>query len=103
MAASYEATCWGLLSHQILPYEHVRELSRAKLSNLKAGLGEGHKPRDSWADVWTVTARDHGATLLGNPDALTRLELDDSPGSGPRWGVDALGQSEAAGVGEGEV
>jgi len=91
MVASYEATCWGLLSHQILPYEQVRELSRAKLGDLKVGLGEGHKPHDSWADVWKVTERDHGATLLGNPDDLLRIELNESPSSGQRWGVEALG------------
>lgn len=90
MVASYEATCWGLLSHQILPYEQVRALSRAKLGDLKAGLGEGHKPQDSWSDVWRVTERDSGATLLGNPDDLLRIELEESPSSGRRWGVDSL-------------
>ncbi|MFA7585398.1 MAG: protease inhibitor I42 family protein [Novosphingobium sp.] len=90
MVASYEATCWGLLSHQILPYDQVRELNRAKLGELKAGLGEGHKPTDSWADVWKVTQRDNGATLLGNPDDLLRIELEESPSSGHRWGVEEL-------------
>ena len=90
MVASYEATCWGLLSHQIMLYDQVRELSKAKLGELKAGLGEGHKPSDSWADVWKVTQRDNGATLLGNPDDLLRIELEETPSSGYRWGVEAL-------------
>lgn len=94
MVASYEATCWGLLSHQILPYDRVRELSRAKLGDLKADLGEGHKPSDSWADVWKVTRRDNGATLQGNPDDLLRIELDESPSSGQSWDIGELASAD---------
>lgn len=94
MVASYEATCWGLLSHQIMPYEQVRDLSRARLGDIKTGLGEGHRPNHSWADVWKVTQRDNGATLLGNPDDLLRIELEESPSSGHRWGIEELAPDE---------
>ena len=39
MGASYEATCWGLLGHQILPRGDVDALRKAKVAKLKLGLG----------------------------------------------------------------
>lgn len=94
MAVSYEATCWGLLSHQILSYDEVRGLSRARIGDLKAELGAGHKPADSWADVWKVTQRDNGARLLGNPDDLVRIELEEAVSSGHRWNVETLAAAD---------
>jgi Zn-dependent peptidase ImmA (M78 family) len=93
MGASYEATCWGLLGHQILPRGDVDALRKAKVATLKLGLGEEFRPADSWADVWKVTDRDDGATISGNPDDLIRVELDEAVGSGFRWNAEALGQA----------
>lgn len=90
MGASYEATCWGLLGHQIIPRDDVDALRKAKIAKLKLGLGEEFRAGDSWADVWKVTNQDDGATITGNPDDLIRVELDEAVGSGFRWNVDAL-------------
>jgi Zn-dependent peptidase ImmA (M78 family) len=90
MGASYEATCWGLVSHQILPQGEVDELRRAKVAQLKASLGEDFKPGNSWADVWRLTGKDDGAKIVGNPDDLLRIDLDEDAGSGHQWQVDAL-------------
>ena len=93
MGASYKATCWGLLGHQILPRGDVDALRKAKVAKLKLGLGEEFRPADSWADVWKVTNRDDGATISGNPDDLIRVELDEAVGSGFRWNAEALSQA----------
>lgn len=90
MGASYEATCWGLVGHQILPQAEVDALLAAQLAKLKSHLGGAFKPGSSWSDVWRLTAKDNGAHLSGNPDDLLRIELDEAAGSGHQWQIDAL-------------
>jgi hypothetical protein len=90
MGASYDATCWGLLGHQILPRSEVEVLHKTKVAALKVDLGEAHKPGNSWADVWRLTDRDAGGTISGNPDDLIRLELEEAVSSGFQWSVEDL-------------
>lgn len=93
MGTSYEATCWGLLNHQILPRGEVDALRKAPIAKLKALLGGEFKPGSSWSDVWKLTAKDNGARLVGNPDDLLRIELEESPSSGHQWQIEALRQA----------
>ncbi|MCW3474690.1 ImmA/IrrE family metallo-endopeptidase [Limobrevibacterium gyesilva] len=90
MGASYEATCWGLVSHQILPQGEVDALRKVPVARLKSKLGGEFKPRNSWADVWRLTNKDNGARVVGNPDDLLRIELEEAAGSGYQWEVEAL-------------
>jgi Zn-dependent peptidase ImmA (M78 family) len=90
MGASYEATCWGLLGHQILPREQVDALCAIPVSRLKFRLGGDFKPGNSWSDVWRLTIRDNGTYLQGNPDDLLRIELDENTSSGYQWEISAL-------------
>lgn len=90
MGASYEATCWGLVSHQILPQGEVETLRKAPVVKLKGRLGGEFRPGSSWSDVWRLTKKDDGARLVGNPDDLLRIELDEAAGSGHQWQVEAL-------------
>ncbi len=90
MGASYEATCWGLVSHQILPQGEVESLRKARVAKLKGWLGGEFRPGSSWSDVWRLTKKDDGARLVGNPDDLLRIELDEAAGSGHQWQVGAL-------------
>lgn len=93
MGASYDATCWGLLGHQILPRGDVDALRKVKVAELKKGLGEEFRPGNSWANVWKVTGRDSGSTITGNPDDLLRVELEEAAGSGFQWSADDLRQA----------
>lgn len=90
MAASYEATCWGLASHQILPRADVDQLRKARVAQLKARVGGEFRPGSSWSDAWRLTMKDDGACLVGNPDDLLRIELEEAVGSGYQWGVEEL-------------
>ena len=90
MGASYEATCWGLLGHQILPRGEVDALRKVPVARLQSRLGGEFKPGNSWADVWRLTDKDDGASLVGNPDDLLRIELEEAAGSGHQWQVEAL-------------
>jgi Zn-dependent peptidase ImmA (M78 family) len=90
MGVSYEATCWGLLSHQILPQGEVDALRKAQVARLKSALGGEFRPGSSWSDVWRLTKKDNGARLVGNPDDLLRIELEEASASGHQWQIDAL-------------
>ena len=90
MGASFEATCWGLVSHQILPQGEVDALRKAQVAKLKSALGGEFRPGSSWSDVWRLTAKDNGAHLVGNPDDLLRIELEEASGSGHQWQIEAL-------------
>jgi Zn-dependent peptidase ImmA (M78 family) len=90
MGASYEATCWGLLGHQILPRSEVDELRKIPVARFKSSLGGDFKPGNSWADVWRLTGKDDGARIVGNPDDLLRIELEEAASSGHQWQIDAL-------------
>lgn len=90
MGASYEATCWGLVSHQILPQGEVDALLKTKVAKLKLRLSGDFRPGSSWSDVWRLTAKDNGARLVGNPDDLLRIELEEAAGSGHQWQIDPL-------------
>lgn len=90
LGASYEATCWGLLSNAILPRDAVDTLRRAKIATMKAQLGDGFRPSDSWADVWRFTQRDDGG-VIGNTDRdLVRLELPENSSAGFEWDLKTL-------------
>lgn len=90
MGASYEATCWGLLSHQILSQGEVDALRETQVAKMKAALGGEFRPGSSWSDVWRVTEKDNGARLVGNPDDLLRIELEEASASGHQWQIESL-------------
>lgn len=92
MGASYEATCWGLLGHQILPRPEAEILVASKVAQLKRSTVEEFKPDNSWSNVWKITLKDSGNKITGNPDDLIKLELQEDSGSGFQWNADELRQ-----------
>lgn len=47
------------------------------------------KPANWWVDVWTVREQDNGATLLGGPNDLLVLNLQEHTTAGYRWDLSA--------------
>jgi Zn-dependent peptidase ImmA (M78 family) len=94
MAASYDATCWGLLGHQILDRPAVEILRRETVARIKQATGQDHRPENSWANVWKVTSRDAGKTLVGDPQDVIRLDLAESPATGFAWSAEELAGSD---------
>ena len=90
MGTSYEATCWGLVSHQILPQHEVETLLASKVAKLKKRFSGEFDLENSWSDVWSLTKRDNGTQLRGNPDDLIRIELEEAAGTGHQWQANAL-------------
>ncbi len=86
---SYEATCFALASHAMLRRAEVDALLAVppKASKQRA-LGNIEPP--SWhSDVWVLSANDAGACVLGKPDDMVVLSLEEHVASGYTWDFSA--------------
>lgn len=94
LGLSYEATCLALANHGIVPSPVVESLRAVppKITKQKA-LGKV-KPPSWWSDVWVLSANDAGAYMLGNPDDIIVLSLEEHAASGYTWDIS---QAEANG------
>lgn len=90
LGASYEATSWGLLSHQILDRADVDVLLKEKVAAVKERFGDGFRPADSWADVWRITPHDAGAMVAATERDLIRVELPENSSGGYEWNIEPL-------------
>jgi IrrE N-terminal-like domain len=66
IGASYEATCWTLVRHQLIEPPLARDLLQTQPRALKAALLESHRPQDYRGDVWLLTERDAGTRIDGS-------------------------------------
>ena len=85
LAASYEATCWGLLAHEFIEREFAESLVAKKLKDVKLALLQGASLEDSWADVWHLGSGDAGSELVAGPNDVFVVELEEPASTGFRW------------------
>ncbi|MEP1231289.1 MAG: ImmA/IrrE family metallo-endopeptidase [Litorimonas sp.] len=90
MGASYEATCWGLLSHNILAKTFVEELVSTEVAMIKRSTVADNLPGNSWANVWRLSQKDNGAFYPADTQDLLRLDLSEVRDSRTTWDVTAL-------------
>lgn len=84
LGASYSATCWALAD---------RFIDRPTAQHLAATAPRASKQRvipgvhlERWhPDVWELSLYDRGVQLLGNPDDLLVLDLEEHVASGYTW------------------
>jgi len=88
LGISYSATCWCLLSHRVLDRNNAANLARVPPKTSKRQVLGGEDLGDSWADVWSLSARDDGALLMGSPNDMIRLELPEHGASGSTWNLE---------------
>lgn len=87
LAASYEATCWGLLSHGYIDRRAALELigNGRRVKEIKTDILGGIALADPWADVWLLSEGDEGAHLEAGPNDVFVVELAEPASSGYRW------------------
>ena len=93
LGASYSATCWALLSQDFLDRRAVKRLVDTEPKTAKQRALPDIKPNDWHRDVWVVSEKDQGAHILGSPDDLIVLALDEHVAGGYTW--DANGVARA--------
>jgi len=90
IGASYEATCWTLVRHKLIPPPLARELLQTQPRELKVSLLESYRPQDYRGDVWLLTERDAGTRIDGSRNDLFVLRLTEHSGGGYLWDIDQL-------------
>jgi len=93
LGASYDAVCWGLQSHSILPAQVVHRLRAVEPRRAKlAALAGRASLEDSWANVWVVTEADSGLRLEGTPNDVIVFRLSEHAAAGYLWDETQLRQ-----------
>jgi Zn-dependent peptidase ImmA (M78 family) len=90
LGVSYSATCWALLSQNFLDRIAVKRLLDVEPKIAKQRALPDIKPEDWHRDVWVVSEKDRGAHILGSPDDLIVLALDEHVASGYSWDADGV-------------
>jgi Zn-dependent peptidase ImmA (M78 family) len=85
LGISYLATCWTLQSHNIIRRVEASGLRDAIPKEAKRAVLLEVPLADPWADVWNVSARDHGGVLVAGPTDLMNVELIEHAASGFEW------------------
>jgi Zn-dependent peptidase ImmA (M78 family) len=100
MGASYEATCWTLVRHNLINRKVAQELVRTQPKVMKSALLADYRPQDYRGDVWLLTERDADTRIDGSRNDLFVLRLEEHSGGGYLWDIDQLRASGFAVVGD---
>lgn len=85
LGASYAATCWGLAQANIIGRDDARRLVDTPPKDSKQRAIPDLE-REKWhPDVWQLSERDRGVQVLGNPDDVLVLALEEHVASGYVW------------------
>lgn len=92
LGASYQATCYGLASHKIVPTSRVQRMLETTPKEIKARALTWNRQllTNSWANVWILTEADQGLWLEGGPDDVFLFRLQQSSAAGYLWDERAL-------------
>lgn len=93
LGASYSATCWALLSQNLLNRSAVKQLLAVEPKVSKQRALPDVTPDDWRVDVWLVSEKDRGAHILGSPNDLIVLALDEHVAGGYTWDVDGVARA----------
>jgi Zn-dependent peptidase ImmA (M78 family) len=84
LGASYAATCWALADH-IVDRGTAQRLAVTPPKASKQRVIPGMQLERWHPDVWELSLHDRGVQLLGNPDDLLVLDLEEHVASGYTW------------------
>jgi Zn-dependent peptidase ImmA (M78 family) len=90
LGASYSATCWALLSQDFLKRSVINQLLDIEPKTAKQRALPDIQPDDWHRDVWMVSEKDRGSQILGSPNDLIIVSLDEHVASGYSWDVDGI-------------
>jgi Zn-dependent peptidase ImmA (M78 family)/predicted secreted protein len=85
LAASYEATAWGLSSHSWMTYNESKNLAATLPGKLKKTLMGEIPLENSYADVWRLGIKDNGASFPVKFGDYVVLDLPALASAGYRW------------------
>lgn len=90
LGTSYSATCWALFSNKLIDRPTVEALTNTQPKACKQRALPDFKPESWRLDVWLLSEHDRGVQVLGNPDDMLILSLQEHVSSGYVWDVDPI-------------
>jgi Zn-dependent peptidase ImmA (M78 family) len=104
LGISFQAACWALAAHAVVPQAKAQVLQEHRVKDLKLALASESLIQNPWADVWKLTEVDTGSFIEADPDDLFAIYLQDNASSGYLWElVDAGSHSRIVDEQEGNV
>jgi predicted secreted protein len=88
--ASYQATCIALERYGIIDSTIRDKLVAKERRRIKRELLGGLRLDNYYADVWSITERDEGLIIEGQPEDLFILRLPEQAGAGYLWNINEL-------------
>jgi predicted secreted protein len=90
LGVSYAATCWSLSSNNIIMQSDAQKLVAVQPKDSKQRAVPDFEPKTWHSDVWLLSDHDRGVQILGNPDDVLVLELEEHVTSGYAWDMQAV-------------
>lgn len=87
LAASYSATSWALLSNDLVDRPTLEALLTTQPKECKQRALPDLTPPSWRRDVWLLSERDRGAHVLGGPDDMMVLSLQEHVNGGYVWDI----------------
>jgi Zn-dependent peptidase ImmA (M78 family)/predicted secreted protein len=85
LGISFQAACWALAAHDVIPRAKAQSLHEYRVKDLKLALASESLIRNPWADVWKLTEEDTGLLIEAIPDDLFAIHLQDNASAGYLW------------------
>ena len=85
LGVSYQAACWALAAHRVIPEPTARSLQDETVKDLKLALAPGSLIENPWSDVWKITNSDTDKVLEAGPDDIFAVHLQDNASAGYLW------------------
>ncbi len=93
MGASYEATCIALRNYDAVDARTLSVLRSIQPKKIKQALVPDYHPEHWHRDIWSLSERDEGAVIEGQPDDLFLFRLNEKSGAGYLWDITELKKS----------
>ncbi len=95
LGVTYQATCWALVTSDVLTRPEAARLEAASVKDLKHALAPTGSITNSWADVWALTNADSETFLEAGSDDLFAVHVQGYASAGYVWRlVDANAETE---------
>ena len=85
LGISYKATCWALVSSNVLTNREAGKLQTEPVKDRKHTLAPRELITNPWANVWALTRADTDTFLEAGPDDLFAVHVQDHASAGYLW------------------
>ena len=85
LGISFQATCWALVTANVLDRAEARKIKDSAVAELKRSLAQNVRISDSWANVWALNKADTGTFLEAGPNDLFAVHVQDNATAGYLW------------------